>query len=151
MSGTLEILYWQMWAQLVLGPMGPMGGWVTRNQWMLVNILLTVEQAKIFSIIFLMFPLDPSSQRIHWCQLLWGKKCIDKRRDNKLKTLYGYMKFWHFGFQPTQKSSMRGQNLAYEALHRLDYTLDPKETISQDHCLNKLDIKLSFVYYIILS
>ena len=38
MSGNLEILYWQMGAQLVLGPMGPMGGWVTREQWMLAEI-----------------------------------------------------------------------------------------------------------------
>ena len=34
----------------------------------------------------------------------------------------------------------------YEALHRLDYTSDPKQTISQGHCSNKLDI-----LYIILS
>ena len=39
----------------------------------------------------------------------------------------------------------------YEALHRLDYNSDPKETISQGHGSNKLDIKLSFVYYILLS
>ena len=39
----------------------------------------------------------------------------------------------------------------YEALHRLDYTSDTKESISQGHCSNKLNIKLSFVYYIILS
>ena len=32
MSGTLEILYWQMRVQLVSGPMGPMGGSVTREQ-----------------------------------------------------------------------------------------------------------------------
>ena len=38
MSETLEILYWQMRAQLVPGPMGPMGGSVTRKQGMLVKI-----------------------------------------------------------------------------------------------------------------
>ena len=32
MSGTLEILYWKMRVQLASGPMGPMGGWVTRKQ-----------------------------------------------------------------------------------------------------------------------
>ena len=39
----------------------------------------------------------------------------------------------------------------YEALHRLDYTSDPKKTLSQGHCSKKLDIKLTFVYHIILS
>ena len=38
MSGTLELLYLQMRAQLVSGPMGPIGGWVTRKQWMLAEI-----------------------------------------------------------------------------------------------------------------
>ena len=38
----------------------------------------------------------------------------------------------------------------YEALHRLEHTLDPKKAIFQGHCSNKLDVKLSFVYYIIV-
>ena len=39
----------------------------------------------------------------------------------------------------------------YEALHRLEYTSDPKETISQVYYSNKLELKLSFVYYIFIS
>ena len=38
MSETLEILYWQIRAQLVSGPMGPLGGLVTRKQLMLAEI-----------------------------------------------------------------------------------------------------------------
>ena len=37
MSGILAILYWQMRAQLVSSPMGPMGGLVTRKQWILAE------------------------------------------------------------------------------------------------------------------
>ena len=40
MSWTLEILYLQRRAQLVSGHIGPMGGWVTRKQWMLAGNLV---------------------------------------------------------------------------------------------------------------
>ena len=38
----------------------------------------------------------------------------------------------------------------HEALHRLEHTLNPKKAKFQGHCSNKLDVKLSFVYYIIV-
>ena len=43
MSGTLEVPYWQMRAQPVSGPMGPMGGWVTKKQWMLAENPVMME------------------------------------------------------------------------------------------------------------
>ena len=47
MSGNLEILYWQMRIQLISGPLGPMGGWVTREQWMLAEIPVLEENSYI--------------------------------------------------------------------------------------------------------
>ena len=47
LSGTLEILYWQMRVQLVLSLMGTKGGWMARKQWKLAENLLHVNGIKL--------------------------------------------------------------------------------------------------------
>ena len=44
-----------------------------------------------------------------------------------------------------------GHESDYKALHRLEHVLDPKQAIFQGHCSNKLDVKWSSVFYIIVS
>ena len=73
------------------------------------------------------------------------------RADLKIFIGFLYSDHRYIGRGSRSGSSLIWHHNGYEALHCLDYNSDPKETISQGHCSNKLDIKLSFVYYIIMS